>query len=90
MKLIDGKSIPVMLYILTDVILICQAEKSLKLMKELTLIRAPLRTDKLKPIKMETPEKIALLNITVYGCPDQCIQLEFQSEVKKVSFYSPI
>ena len=85
MKLNDGKSITVMLYILTDVILICQAEKnSSKLMKELTMIRAPFRTDKLKPIKMETPEKLALLNITEYGCPDHCILFEFPSESKKV------
>ena len=66
----DGKYIPIVVYILTDVLLICQAEKSARIMRELTMIRAPLRTDKIKPIKMESEEKVTLLNITDYGCPD--------------------
>ena len=64
--------------ILTDVVLICSSnDKSTKLMKELTLIRAPIRTDKINPIKSDN--RIHLLVMSDYGCPENCFTLDFKN-----------
>ena len=46
-------------------------------MKELTLIRAPIRTDKINPIKSEN--RIHLLVMSDYGCPENCFSLDFKN-----------
>ena len=45
-------------------------------MKELTLIRAPIRTDKINPIKSDN--RIHLLVMSDYGCPENCFSLDFK------------
>ena len=60
------KSIPVVLCILTDAILVCQtaSKQANRLMKELILCRAPLRTDRLNPITSSQPNRIFILSYT--------------------------
>ena len=45
-------------------------------MKELTLIRAPIRTDKINPIKSDN--RIHLLVMSDYGCPENCFSIDFK------------
>jgi len=76
-KTSEQKSQNVTIIILTDVVLICHSnDKSTKLMKELTLIRAPIRTDKINPIKSDN--RIHLLVMSDYGCPENCFTLDFK------------
>ena len=52
-------------------------------MKELTLIRAPIRTDKINPIKSDN--RIHLLVMSDYGCPENCFSLDFKQIDTRVS-----
>ena len=88
------KAVPVVICILTDVMLICQTppgKQTNRLMKELILCRAPLRTDRLNPIISSQPQtRVYILSLTEYGCPDGCYQFDFQNELDKTKFLTKL
>lgn len=87
------KAVPVVVCILTDVLLVCQTpagKQANRLMKELVLCRAPMRTDRLNPIQSNILTRLFILSLTEYGCPDGCFQFDFQTEQSKTQFLSKL
>ena len=74
--------------------LICQTppgKQANRLMKELILCRAPLRTDRLNPIISAQPQnRVYILSLTEYGCPDGCYQFDFKDELDKTKFLTKL